>query len=70
MEIIDTDVLIIGSGIAGLRAALEVSRNRKRALLVSKAPLGRANNTYLSGGLFSFALDKSDTHKHIQKTLY
>lgn len=68
MEIIDTDVLIIGSGIAGLRAALEVSRCRKRALLVSKAPLGKANNTYLAGGLFSFAPDSTNRDKHIRKT--
>ena len=69
MEIIDTDVLIIGSGIAGLRAALEVSRNGKRALLVSKAPLGKANNTYLAGGMFAFAGDRTYLDKHIQKTL-
>ena len=69
MEIIDTDVLIIGSGIAGLRAALEVSRTGKRALMVSKAPLGKASNTYLAGGLFSFATDRRYLDKHIQKTL-
>ena len=68
-NVISCDVLIIGSGIAGLRAALEVSRKGKRALLVSKAPVGKANNTYLSGGLFTFAADKTNLDKHIQKTL-
>ncbi|MFH1122950.1 MAG: FAD-dependent oxidoreductase [Pseudomonadota bacterium] len=66
---VDCDVLIIGSGIAGLRAALEVSRLGKKPLLVSKAPLGKANNTYLAGGLFAFGAQESVRLKHIAKTL-
>jgi len=69
MEIIDTDVVIIGSGIAGLRGALEASRKGKRVLLVSKAPVGKANNTYLAGGLFAYAAHGDYLDKHIQKTL-
>jgi succinate dehydrogenase/fumarate reductase flavoprotein subunit len=69
MQVIDCDVLIIGSGIAGLRAALEVSRQEKHALIVSKAPLGKANNTYLAGGLFTFGTDREQVKKHIDKTL-
>ncbi len=65
----DSDVLIIGSGIAGLRAALEVSKLGKRALLISKGPLGKANNTYLAGGLFAFGADSTDVRAHIDKTL-
>lgn len=69
VEIMDSDVLIVGSGIAGLRAALEVSRLGKRALLVSKGPLGKANNTYLAGGLFAFGADNANVQTHIEKTL-
>lgn len=65
----DSDVLIIGSGIAGLRAALEVSKLGKRALLISKGPLGKANNTYLAGGLFAFGAGSTDVRAHIDKTL-
>jgi succinate dehydrogenase/fumarate reductase flavoprotein subunit len=65
----DSDVLIIGSGIAGLRAALEVSKLGKRPLLISKGPLGKANNTYLAGGLFAFGGDSTDVRGHIEKTL-
>ncbi len=38
LRVIDSDVLIIGSGIAGLEAALAVSRAGKKPLLVSNAP--------------------------------
>jgi fumarate reductase (CoM/CoB) subunit A len=69
IQIMDSDVLIIGSGIAGLRAALEVSKLGKQALLISKGPLGKANNTYLAGGLFALGADSTDVQAHIEKTL-
>jgi succinate dehydrogenase/fumarate reductase flavoprotein subunit len=69
MQIMDSDVLIIGSGIAGLRAALEVSKSGRQALLLSKGPLGKANNTYLAGGLFAFGAESADVRAHIDKTL-
>jgi succinate dehydrogenase/fumarate reductase flavoprotein subunit len=69
MQIMDSDVLIIGSGIAGLRAAFEVSKLGKQALLISKGSLGKANNTYLAGGFFAFSARNTDVQKHIEKTL-
>ncbi len=65
----DSDVLIIGSGVAGLRATLEVARLGKQAILVSKAPPGKANNTYLAGGFFAFGAKSADVQTHIEKTL-
>jgi len=64
-----SDVLIIGSGIAGLRAALEVSRLGKRPLLISKSPTGKANNSNLAGGGFTFATKDFDFYMHKQRTL-
>ncbi|MFC1533973.1 L-aspartate oxidase [Thermodesulfobacteriota bacterium] len=46
---IDTDVLVIGSGGAGLRAAIEARRHEVNVLLISKSPIGRVNNTAISG---------------------
>ncbi len=69
LQIVDTDVLIIGSGIAGLEAALTVSKSGKKPLLVSKSPMGKANNTTLAGGAFTCATDAFDIDAHIQKTL-
>ncbi|SPD75505.1 conserved hypothetical protein [uncultured Desulfobacterium sp.] len=69
VQIIDTDVLIIGSGIAGLRAALGVKKSGKQPVLVSKSPLGKANNTALSGGGFTFATKTFGQAEHFQETL-
>jgi len=69
MEIVCTDVLIIGSGIAGLRAALEVSRRGKQAVVVSKSSAGKANNSYLAGGLFAVSHGDFSRDAHREKTL-
>ena len=68
-QTIDSDVLIIGSGIAGLEAALAVHKTGQKPLLVSKSPIGKANNTTLAGGAFACATDGFGVDAHIQKTL-
>jgi len=68
-ETIDADVLIIGSGIAGLQAAMAASKSGRKTILVSKSPIGKANNTTLAGGGFSFATDASRVGAHIEKTM-
>ncbi|MFC1817206.1 FAD-binding protein, partial [Thermodesulfobacteriota bacterium] len=69
LTIIDTDVLVIGSGIAGLQAALTVAANGKKPLLVSKSSIGKANNTILAGGLFTHAGKQFSAEDHLRKTL-
>lgn len=69
MQIVDSDVLIIGSGIAGLRAAMEVCKKGKSAVVVSKSPVGKANNTYLAGGLFTVSHENFSRDAHFEKTL-
>lgn len=44
-EIVSTDVLIIGAGGAGLRAAIEVHRNKADVLVVSKGVAGKSGTT-------------------------
>ena len=66
---IDSDVLIIGSGIAGLKAALEVAKSGKKAMLVSKSPVGKANNTHRAGGVFASSTDAMGPDEHLRKTL-
>ncbi len=46
----DTDFLIVGAGIAGLRAAIELSK-AGRVLVVTKEALGESNTNYAQGGI-------------------
>ena len=48
---IHTDVLVIGSGMAGLRAAIEARRSGLKVLLIDKSLLGRASSSIYAGGL-------------------
>ena len=52
----ETDVLVIGTGLAGLRAAVEARRFGQNVLLIDKALIGINNNTALSGGGVKAAL--------------
>jgi succinate dehydrogenase / fumarate reductase, flavoprotein subunit len=46
-----TDVLIIGAGGAGLRAAIEVAKSKSTVAVISKEPFGRAHTEKAMGGL-------------------
>ncbi len=60
MKIIKSDVLIIGSGLAGLSAALEARKQGTDVLVVSKGPTGLATTTAVSGGGTCVALGHAD----------
>jgi L-aspartate oxidase len=63
-----TDVLIIGSGIAGLFAALKISEFAD-VILVTKKDKAESNTNYAQGGIAS-VIDINDSfEKHIQDTL-
>lgn len=72
-KIIKSDVLIIGSGGAGCRAAIEVSNEGKEALIVSKGLSFRSGCTGMAEGGYNAALglvDPEDTiEAHIKDTL-
>lgn len=65
-DFIAADVLIIGSGLAGLLAALELMHNGKSVVLVTKASLIDSNTSYAQGGLAavttSGAFDSKEAH--------
>lgn len=63
-----TNVLILGAGVAGLRAAIEASRHGN-VVLACKAKLTDSNTWYAQGGIAS-VLDTSDSFEsHIKDTL-
>jgi fumarate reductase (CoM/CoB) subunit A len=55
MKRIETDVLVLGSGGAGPRAAIEARRYGVNVLLADKSLIGLNNNTRFSGGGFRAA---------------
>lgn len=62
------DVMIIGGGIAGLRAAMEIDP-RLSLLVVTKDRMRESNSTYAQGGIAG-VLDPSDTvENHVADTL-
>lgn len=69
MEIIKTDVLVIGGGGAGMRAALAAKEKGVEVLLASKTPIGKSTCTYLSGGAFSVAAAGMSKETHLHLTL-
>lgn len=63
------DVIVVGSGIAGLTAALELRRVVNKVLIVTKGPLSSGNTVWAQGGIAA-ALDPEDTgEEHLQDTL-
>lgn len=69
MEIIKTEVLIIGGGGAGMEAAIAAKEKDVDVLLVSKTPLGKSTCTYLSAGAFSLAAEGLSEEAHLALTL-
>ncbi len=50
METLQTEYLIIGSGIAGLRAAIELANRGKKVILATKSKVEDCNTYYAQGG--------------------
>ena len=63
------DVLIIGSGAAGLRAAIAAKGQGVDVLVISKSSPGKGTCTVVSGGVFAAAKDESSIESHFDKTL-
>ncbi len=63
-----TDVLVIGAGVAGLRAAIEAGR-RSHVILISKDAVSECNTAYAQGGI-AVVTDKTDSvAAHVADTL-
>ena len=68
LPIIDTEFLVIGSGSAGLRAAIQANRHG-RVLLMTKSALKESSTRYAQGGI-AVAMNVDDTiDAHVDDTL-
>jgi len=65
----NTDFLVIGAGVAGLRAAIELAHAGK-VLVVAKDSLRESSSEYAQGGIAVALSDDDDVVLHEQDTLY
>ena len=59
-RVVDTDVLVVGGGGAGFRAAISAREMGARVILLSKGPLARCGATPMAGA--DFTLDGQNLH--------
>ncbi len=73
VKVENCDVLVIGGGGAGLRAAVESRKAGVDVILTSKSAVGFSNNTFISYGVFAAAGVKDGSHDspeiHLRDTL-
>jgi glycine/D-amino acid oxidase-like deaminating enzyme len=64
-----TDVLVVGSGIAGACAALHAADAGADVLLVAKGDILDTNTAYAQGGIAVVQLSEDSTESHVADTL-
>jgi L-aspartate oxidase len=64
----ETDYLIVGAGIAGLRAAIELCETG-RVMVVTKEALGESNTHYAQGGIAVAMGGDEDVSLHLEDTV-
>jgi L-aspartate oxidase len=65
---LQTDILIIGTGIAGLSLALEISKNRK-VTVVTKGRMDESNSKYAQGGISAVLSPDDSVESHVFDTI-
>ena len=63
------DVLVIGSGIAGLSFALKAARLGRSVAILTKKNQAESNTNYAQGGIAVVTAKTDDVDKHVQDTL-
>lgn len=68
LEILDYDVLVVGSGLAGLYAALHIDENKSCAL-VTKVSIENSNSWLAQGGIAAVIDSHDNFESHVEDTL-
>ena len=69
MEHWSCDVLVVGSGAAGLRAAISAREKGLEVCVISKRKTGKGTSTILSGGVFAGVPEGASPDSHLKRTL-
>jgi succinate dehydrogenase/fumarate reductase flavoprotein subunit len=69
MRQVSFDVIVIGSGAAGLRAAISARTAGRSVCVVSKGNPGKSTCTGFSGGVMAGSAGKGKNDTHLQRTL-
>jgi succinate dehydrogenase/fumarate reductase flavoprotein subunit len=69
MEEISTDILVIGTGLAGITSALEAEKSGLQVIMVGKFAIGMGTNTSLANGLFTVSNSHFPKDRHLKATL-
>ena len=66
---VQTDFLVVGAGVAGLRAAIELGQ-AGRVLVAAKESLQESSSEYAQGGIAAALADDDSVALHEQDTLF
>src|SRR5918912_4547030 len=66
---LETDFIVIGSGIAGLRAAIEIAQGGARVTVLTKDRTSESNTEYAQGGIAVALSDEDEVALHEEDTL-
>lgn len=66
---IETDVIVIGAGIAGLFTAIKAAEQQQKVLMITKKSLTESNTRYAQGGIAAVISDEDSFASHLQDTL-
>lgn len=69
MKTVDSDFLVIGAGLAGLSAALELARSGRRVVLCAKRDLAESNSSHAQGGIAVPIASSDSIEAHLHDTL-
>src|SRR5580693_8896272 len=64
-----TDVLVIGGGVAGLRAAIAAAAEGADCLVLTKDTIDQSNTWYAQGGIAAVLQPTDSVESHIRDTL-